>query len=117
MSNPGQPIPLVGEADSMHPTPSHGGVAELGHQLPDRHLLSPRGLTGTLLNVLDEPGEHSDLEISRSTCQKDIVGVPVQRRHSRLQGLLDVLRHPPKQQYFILFLKTRRATYQSIPVS
>ena len=64
MSNPGQPIPLVGEADSMHPTPSHGGVAELGHQLADGHLLSPSSLTWTLLYVLDESREHSNLEVS-----------------------------------------------------
>ena len=66
MSNPGKPVPLMGEAHPMHPPTSHRGVRELGHQLPDRHLLSPRGLAGPLLDILDESGEHSDLEISWS---------------------------------------------------
>ena len=117
VSDPGEPVPLVGEAHPVHPPAAHRGVGELGHQLPDRHLLSPRRLAWTLLNVLDEPGEHSDLEISWSACQKDIVGVPVQRRHGRLQGFLDVLRHPPKQQYYRPFLGQGKVTYQSIPVS
>ena len=97
MCDPGKTVPLVGEAHSVHPATSHGGVGELSHQLPDRHLLSPWRLAWSLLNVLDESGEHPDLEIGGPACQEDIVGVPVQRRHSRLQWLLDVLCHPPEQ--------------------
>ena len=114
MSDPGKPVPLVGEAHSVHPPTAHGGVGELCHQLPDWHLLSPWRLAWTLLDVLDESGEHPDLEISGPACQEDVVGVPVQRGHSRLQRLLDVLCHPPKQLYYRLFLCLGRVSI--IPV-
>merc|ERR1711971_1543969 len=103
--------PLMRETHPMHPPTSHRGVGELCHQLPNRHLLAPRGLAWPFLDVLDESGEHSDLEISRSAGQKDIVGMPIQRRHSRLQRLFDVLCHPPVHSSFVVadgdYLSTR----------
>jgi hypothetical protein len=48
-----------------------------------------------VVSHLDIGGEDADLEVRGAGGEKDVVGVPVHRRHSRLQRLLDVLRHPP----------------------
>merc|ERR1719270_3365637 len=79
----------------MNPAAAHRRVAELRHQLPNRHLLAPRRLAGPLLDVLDEAGEHPDLEVGGAARQENIVGVPVKRSHSGLQWLFDVLSDPP----------------------
>ena len=96
MGDPSKSVSIVGEADSMDPASAHRRVAELRHQLPNRHLLAPRRLAGPLLDVLDEAGEHPDLEVGGAARQENIVGVPVQRSHSGLQWLLDVLSDPPE---------------------
>ena len=96
MGNPSKSVSIVGEADSMDPATAHRRVAELRHQLPNRHLLAPWRLAGPLLDVLDEAGEHPDLEVGGAARQENIVGVPVQRSHSGLQWLLDVLSDPPE---------------------
>jgi hypothetical protein len=48
-----------------------------------------------VVSHLDVGGEDADLEVGGAGGEENVVGVPVHRRHRRLQRLLDVLRHPP----------------------
>jgi hypothetical protein len=54
-----------------------------------------------LIDTLDERRENVCLGIGSSGSKQDIVWVPVDRKYSRPDGLLDVLGHPP----IVLFIE------------
>ena len=95
MPHPRQAVPVRRERHRVHPPAAVQRVRELGHQMLEWHLVAPGRGGGLLLDVLDVGGEDAHLEARRARGQQAVVGVPVQRSHSRLDRLLDVLGDPP----------------------
>ena len=78
------------------PTNSQSGSISPSYcYLSHGHLLAPGRLRGPLLDVLDEAGVDPHLEVRGAGGQQHVVGVPVEAGDGGLEGLLDVLGHPP----------------------
>merc|ERR1719384_2798672 len=95
MTHPGQLTPVPGEADRMDPAPAIWRVGEIRHEVTHRHPGAPRSGAWLGLNLLDEPGVDTDLEVGGPGRQEDVVRMPVQTGHGGLERLLDVLGDPP----------------------
>ena len=93
--HPGELTPVPRETDGVDPASSVLGVGELRHEVPHRHPVAPGGGGGLRLNLFDESGVDTDLEVSGAGRQKDVVGVPVETGDGGLERLLDVFCHPP----------------------
>ena len=95
MSDPGQLVAVGREADGVNPTAAIEAVGELGHQVLEGHLGAPGRRRRLLLDVLHVAAEDPDLKAGGSRGQQAVVGMPVEGGHGGLDGLLDVLGHPP----------------------
>ena len=94
MADPGQAAATGREADPMH-TATGATATELEHQLTERHLSAPGYAGWLLIHFFNVGRKHSEFEVAGSRGQQDVVGMPIQAEDGGVDGLFNVLAHPP----------------------